>query len=133
MSPAVPELPEPPPGITEVSPELLPEVPPELPPELPPGITEESPELLPGMLPELLPELPPEGGGSAGLLSFSEGGVDGIASGAVCDGGGVLVPLCSVPPPPPPRSQPARLIVARPSKRRIFDACDFGFIPIPFN
>lgn len=118
----LPELPEEEPGLPGniAPPELLPGVPP---------CSPDVPELLP-------PELPPEGG-VAGLVSVSEGGgVDGADSGAVCGGGVVLVPPCSVPlpvPPPPPRLQPARLIKARLNKIKIFDAWDFGFIPVPFN
>ena len=50
------------------------------------------------MLPELLPELPPEGGVVVvpGLVSVSVGGggggvsgIEGVASGAICAGGGV--------------------------------------------
>lgn len=100
-------------------------------------MTEPPPELLPEVPPELPPEPPPEGG-VEGLGSVSEaGGVEGLDSGVVCGGGAVLlVPPCSVPlpvPPPPPRLQPARLIMARLNKIKIFDARDFGFIPVPFN
>ncbi len=96
----------------------------------------------PYVLPELLPELPPEGGGVAvpGLLSLSAGGgvdgVDGAASGTVWAGGVTPPPPCSVPalpPPPPPRLQAARLTATIATKTRIFDACNFEFIPIPFN
>jgi hypothetical protein len=73
-----------------------------------------------------------------GLVSLSAGGgvdgVDGIASGAVCAGGAVVPGLaCSVPPLPPPRLQAAKLITIKPDKTRIFDKCNFCFIPIPFN
>jgi hypothetical protein len=115
--------------------------PPAEPPSLKPlpGIVPAAPEVLP----ELLPELPPEGGVVVvpGLVSLSAGGgvdgvdgVDGVASGAVCAGDTVVPgPACSVPPPPPPRLQAARLIAIKLDTTRIFEICNFGFIPIPFN
>lgn len=108
LLPELPELPEPAPGMTEVSPELPPDG----------GVV-----VVPGLV---------------SVSVGGTGGIEGIDSGADFAGGGmVLVPPCSVPLPvplsPPPRLQPARLNATRPSKIRIFDVYDFVFIPIPFN
>lgn len=138
---------------------LLPDEPPgRPPPERPPPLL--LPDVLsgaslPGMPPPEVPlpelpedplggvsvpplELPPGGGGEdgevPGALPDSEGG--GVVAGADCPGWlppVAPVPLCSPPLPPPPRLQAARLTDTSPSTRRIFDACSFGFIVVPFN
>jgi hypothetical protein len=78
------------------------------------------------------PDVPPEG-----ELGVAPGDSDGggvVAAGA--DELGALlvppVPPWSVPP-PPPRLQAATLIVSKPVRMRIFEACSLEFIAIPFN
>ena len=99
-------------------------VPPEVaPPEVPPGV----------VLP--VPPVPLDGddGAAPGVCVDSEGGVE--VAGA--DGLGALlvppvVPPPFSPPPPPPRLHAAMLRVSRLNTIRVREACNFGFIAIPF-
>lgn len=135
-----PELDEPEGLLPDMSPP--PDVPPVEAPLLVLPVSDEPPLVPPGGGVLLAPPLVPPGGGE---LVPPDGGVLGEAPG-VSDGGGVdddgvdelggllvaPVPPWS-PPPLPPRLQAATLIVSKPIRIRIFEACSLEFIAIPFN
>ena len=135
----VPPLDEP-----EVSPEAVPPVDdPEVPPDGPPGAVapgvDVPPEVAPPDVPPgvvlLAPPVPLDGddGEAPGVCDDSEGGV-GVAGaeelGVLLLVPPVVPPPCS--PPPPPRLQAEMLRVSRPSRIRVREACNLGFIVIPF-
>lgn len=123
----------------DVPPVDEPDVPPEVPldgvPDVPPGA--EVPPEVPGVV-LLVPPVPPEGvdGVAPGVCVDSEGG-GVVAEGAEELGVLLLVPPVVPPPcslllPPPPRLQAAMLSVSKLSRIRVREACNFGFIAIPF-
>ena len=108
--------------------------------DVPPGV-DVPPEVAPPEVPLgvvlLVPPVPldgDEGGVAPGVCVDSEGGVD--AAGAE-ELGVLLVPPVVPPPcslllPPPPRLHAAMLRVSRLNTIRVREACNFGFIAIPF-
>lgn len=116
----------PPPVVLPVSDAPLPDVP----------ISDAPPLLLPEVPgSEAPPDVPPGGGVLGAAPGDSEGG-GVVAAGADVSGGvtgALLVPPVPAPWSPPPRLQAATLIVSKPIKIRIFEACSLGFIAIPFN
>lgn len=156
MSPPVepPDEPVPAPEAPELagSEGLLPDMSPlpvvpsvDAPPLVLPGSDARLPDVPMSDAPLLLPEVPvseappdvPPGGGVLGAAPGDSEGGGVVVAGADVSGAGVtgalLVPPVPVPWSPPPRLQAATLIVSKPIKIRIFEACSLGFIAIPFN
>lgn len=133
--PEVPPVEAPEVSLELVPPVDAPDVPPALPSGAAPGV-DAPPDVAPGAV--LL--APPV------LLDGDDGVAPGVGDGSA--GGGVVavgaeelgevllvppvVPAPGSPPPPPPRLQAAMLRVSRPNRIRVREACNFGFIAIPF-